>query len=370
LAWELDFWGRFRRNIAAATDELDANIENYDAVLVTLVADVAQTYVDIRTLETQIALARANVKLQQGTLQLTEIRFKEGATTDLDVQQAKANLAQTEALIPVLETALRQAQNQLCVLLGEPPYAIQQTIGSGAIPSTPIEVAVGIPADLIRRRPDLRRAERELAAQGERIGIAVAELYPHISIIGTYGLQSSKLSSLFEPQSQAGSIGPSLQWNILNYGRLINGVRVQDARFQELALFYQNQVLTAQQEVENGLVAFLQAQLQARYLQEAVNASAKSVELAIIQYREGKVDFNRVFLLERDLVQQQNDLAQARGNVAQGLIQVYRALGGGWQIRLDPPQGPVEIPPATSAEQAPVVPLEQLPAPKDVKPKL
>lgn len=369
LAWELDFWGRFRRLVEVYSAELDASVEGYDAVLVTLIGDVAQTYVQIRTLEARIRFTQENVKLQQGTLEIAEIRFKEGATTDLDVQQAKTNLAQTEALIPPLEIALRQAQNRLCVLLGVPPHNLWPEIGRGPIPATPVEVAVGIPADLLRRRPDVREAERQLAAQSARIGVAMSDFYPQISLVGTLGVQAKNLSDLFENQSFVGQVGPSFRWNILLYGKLLNDVRFQEARFQELAAAYQHAVLKADQEVENGLVAFLQSQQQVKYLTESTAAAKKAADLALIQYREGKVDFNRVYLLEGVLVQQQDQLAQARGNVALGLIEVYRALGGGWQIRCEPPQ-PVELVPTAGAETGPVVPADKVlpPAQPDAVP--
>lgn len=204
------------------------------------------------------------------------------------------------------------------------------------IPSAPPEVIVGIPADLLRRQPNVRRAERQLASQSEQIGIATAELYPQLVINGSIGVQSSRFSDLFRSQSFIGNIGPALRWDILNYGRIVNNIRLADARFQELAAVYLNSVLMANQDVENGLVSFLESQEQVKKQSVAEQAARAAVTAVKEQERQGKVDMNRVFVIERDLVQQQDLLAQARGNVALGLINVYRALGGGWQIR---PQG-------------------------------
>ena len=364
LSWELDFWGRLRRAVAAADDKLDATVEDYDAALVLLVADVARSYAQIRTYQTQLTLARKNVKLQQDTLDLTNVRFHDGVVTNLDVQQAAANLAETEALIPPLEISLRASSNQLCTLLGTPPEAIEAKLDKKPIPTAPTSVAVGIPADLLRRRPDVRRAERLLAAQGEQIGIATAQLYPQLSIVGSLGVQSSRFSDLDRPESFTGGIGPSLRWDVLNYGRNLNAIRGQTAEFQGLVWGYRNKVLVANQEVENGLASFLYSQGQVEAQARAVTALRKSVELALEQYRQGTVDFNRVFLLEGYLVTQELQLAQAKANVVLGLVEVYRALGGGWQIRTGESQ-PMSPPPAAPAtDQEPPVPAEEVIPPK------
>lgn len=363
LSWELDFWGRYRRSIESAEATYNVYIEDYDSILVMTVGDVARYYAQVRTLQQQIDYTRTNIDLQRKTLDLVQIRFENGAVSDLDVEQAKTNVARTEAFLPPLEISLRQAMNSLCILLGIPPENLVKKIGLGPIPVTPKEVCVGIPADLLRRRPDVREAERRVAAQSAQIGVATSQLFPHISLNGTIGYQTSKLRDLFSDQSIFGTAGPSVQWSILNYGRLVNQIHVEDAKFQELVANYQNKVLTANQEVENGLVAFLQSQDQAQSLAKAVAAARKSVDIALIQYREGKVDFNRVFTLERDLVTYMDDLAQAQGAISQGLVAIYRALGGGWQIRCDPPQTCV-LPLPTTTNGAPTGPAENLPQPR------
>jgi len=371
LAWELDFWGRFRRAVEAADATLDASIENYDDVLVLLLAEVAQRYVDIRTAEQRLEYARKNVESQRGTLSLAQVKFRNGATTRLDVTQGEQNLAQTEATIPPLEATRRQAANQICILLGTPPRDLDGVLdGRKGIPTAPPQVALGIPADLLRRRPDIRRAEREVAAQSARIGIAASELYPHFSITGSIFLDAAHFRDLFDAGSWAGNVGPSFRWDILNYGRLVNNIRVQDARFQQLAVEYQNLVLRANAEAENALVGFLMSQQQVKALRRSTEAAADSLDLVRTQYKEGKTDFNRVFNVEQALTQQQDLLAVAEGDVAKNLVLLYKALGGGWQIRLANPESGTTAEPSGEPEPAPPATEPSLPpAPKPPTPK-
>jgi NodT family efflux transporter outer membrane factor (OMF) lipoprotein len=361
LAWELDFWGRFRRAIEAADANLDASVENYDDVLVLLLSEVAQSYTNVRIAEQRLVYARQNLDIQRGNLRLAEDRLRNGATTRLDVTQALSNVAQTESSIPPLESTRRQAVNQLCILLGIPPQSLDEMLaGNAGIPKAPAQVAIGIPAELLRRRPDVRRAERELAAQSAMIGIATADLYPAFSISGTIFLDAMNFKDLFDTDSIAGSVGPVFRWNILNYGRLTNNIRVQEARFQQLAVQYQNVVLRANAEAENAIVSFLKAQQQAKSLSQSTDAARESVELVSNQYRQGIVDFNRVFDSQIFLTQQQDQLAIAQGSIAQNLIQLYKALGGGWQIRLNNA--------APQPLAAPGQPAEAVPAPEPAAP--
>jgi NodT family efflux transporter outer membrane factor (OMF) lipoprotein len=335
LVWELDVWGRLRRVIESDQAALDATVEDYDAILVTLLGDVATNYTQLRTFEQRIAYAKRNVEIQEETLRIVEARFKAGTTNALDVNQARSTLEQTRAEIPELEISLRQTIHRLCTLLGVPPEDLRTKLGEGAIPTAPTDVAAGIPADLLRRRPDVRRAERQAASQSARIGVAEAELYPHFALDGNLGLSSAGLSKLFSQQAMTGSIGGSFTWNILNYGRLRNNVRLQDAHFQELIAAYQQSVLIANNEVEDGLVQFLRAQERAKLQAASVDAAEKAVTIAVAQYRAGTIDLTRITLLQQTLVQQQDTLAQAQGEIVTGLIQVYRALGGGWEIRVN-----------------------------------
>jgi NodT family efflux transporter outer membrane factor (OMF) lipoprotein len=335
-SWELDFWGRFRRAIESANDQLDASVENYDDVLVTLVGEVASTYVQIRTLQQQIAYARQTLALQRESLGIATAKFKGGQATQVDVYQGQSDVSTTEALIEQDLISLRQATNRLCVLMGMPPEDLRRKLGDAPIPVAPPEVAVGVPADLLRRRPDVRRAERLAAAQCAQIGVAEADFYPSISINATLGWSTQELKDLFAHGSFRELVGPSFQWPILNYGRIVNNVRVQDAKFQQLVVNYQNTALKAGEEVENGLVTFLRAQQRMRDLRTAVSAELAALKEAIAQYTNGLVDYNRVVVIQERLVNRQQALAEAQGQIAQGLIEVYRALGGGWQLRCGP----------------------------------
>ncbi len=375
LSWELDFWGRYRRAIAAAQANLDVSVADYDGAIVTMLGDVAFNYILIRTDQEQIRLLRENARLQLEIIDKIERRLRAGwrQTTPLDLNQAVSTLKQTEAAIPGLEIDLRQAENRLCILLGMPAIDIQNLIGTGPIPTTPPEVVLGLPAELLRRRPDVRRAERFAASQAEQIGIAESSLYPAFSINGNLGYSAAAFADLFRSSSFNGSVGPSFNWNILNYGRLINGVRLQEAAFQEAVVAYQRTVITADREVEDGIITFLKAQQRTKLLAESVEAAQRARSMVVLQYQTGSVDFNRYAVIEQNLVGQQNALAGAQGQIAQGLVQIYRALGGGWEIKysgpdatlLPPGAGPVGGPESPLAPQPPMPPspAEAIPVP-------
>jgi NodT family efflux transporter outer membrane factor (OMF) lipoprotein len=335
LSWELDLWGKIRRGIESAEAQYQASIEEYDGVLVTLVADVADRYTDYRVAEKQVHDLKLLVEIQRKSLQVATDRFEGGATTELDVQQAKLNLAETEAAIPDYEQQSRLASNALCLLLGIPPAELSGRLGEQEIPQPPAAIEAGIPADLLRRRPDVRQAERILAAQSAQIGVAESELYPALSINGYLGVYANELGQLFESDSFFGFIAPVVDWKLLNYGRLLNNIRKQDALFQSLAARYQDTVLRAGKEAEDGIVIFIKARQTAAKQQEALTAAARSTELVQIQYTEGTADFNRVFVLQKNQVQEQLKLNDDVGIVTHGMIKLYRALGGGWQLRLD-----------------------------------
>lgn len=338
-SWELDFWGKFRRNIESANAGWQATIADYDSVLVSLTADVANAYILIRTLQKHIEIARRNVEIQNESLQIAQARFKYGTVTQLDVEQAETVLNNSRASIPALEAQLRQAENALCVLLGLAPSHLGDILkGFSEIPASPPRVIVGIPADLLRRRPDVRSAEYRAAAQCALIGAAKADLYPAFFLAGTFGFLSNdlgknRLDDMFAWPSRTFQAGPSFTWNVLNYGRIVDNVRLQDALFQELLIAYQNTVLAAQQDVEDNLAAFLKSQDQAGFLARAVTAAQSSLDLAVSQYREGVVDFTTVLIAQQALLNEQDSLATTLGNISSSLVGVYRALGGGWEIR-------------------------------------
>lgn len=335
-AWELDFWGKFRRSVEAADASLAASIAGYDNLLVILTGEVAAAYVVIRTLEQRLEFTRSNVIIQQRSLRIAEARFEGGATSELDVQQARSLLHNTQALIPGLEISIRQAKHGLSVLLGIPPSDLPELLeGPSAIPKAPTEVAVGIPADLLRRRPDIKLAEFQAAAQGALIGVAKADLYPHFALGGSIGFAAVNGSDLFDSASVASFFTPfTFRWDIFNYGRIKNKVRVQDARFEQQLVTYQNKVLQAAREVEDALVGFIGSQTQTQYLADAVIAAQRASDLALLQYKEGLIDYTPVLNTQQDLVSQKDSLAISRGDIVRYLIAVYKALGGGWQIRI------------------------------------
>lgn len=341
--WEVDFWGKYRRGVQAQSDNVLASVADYYTALVSLTAETARTYTVIRTFEVLIDQARENERIQQEGLQIADSRFRNGATSELDVTQAATLLESTRATIPQLQAGLQQARNALSTLLGQPPGMLDELLaGNRQIPQAPALVAVGMPAELLRRRPDIRSAELTAAAQCARIGVAKADLYPSFALFGSIGLQATTgagttfglADSLFY------SLGPQIRWPFFQYGRVKNQVRVEDARFQQLLVGYHNAVLQAAQEVEDALAGYLNAQETAVFQQRAVQAAQRSVELAVVQYREGAVDYQRVLDAERSLLQQQNNLVQARSSVATSLIALYKALGGGWESRQDQPAVP------------------------------
>ncbi|MGH7163120.1 MAG: efflux transporter outer membrane subunit, partial [Planctomycetota bacterium] len=333
--WELDFWGAFRRAIESADAELKASVAEYDDALVLMLSEVARSFVLYRVFQERLLHVRENLEVQRRSYELTREKFDAGAVTERDVQQARQVLEQTRARVPSLEAGLRQANNALCVLLGSPPGDLSGLLGAeGEVPVVPASVAIGIPADLLRRRPDVRRAERLAAAQSARIGIAEAERYPRFSILGTIGFRGESPSDLLEGSSAlAGSLGPSFRWNILHYGRIAALVEGEEAGFRARVAEFQETVLRAGREADDAATLFLAAQDEASALAESVAASRRTVEITLDQYAAGAIDFTPVFLFQATLTEQEDALAVSRGQIALNLIALYRALGGGWEER-------------------------------------
>jgi len=401
LSWELDFWGLFRRNLEAADASLDQSVENYDEMMVLLFANVATQYVEIRTLQKRLVLARQNVAQQEPLVATYEKRYKAGiANSYPGYFQLKSNLENTRALIPLLEISIRQANNQLCTLLGLPVRDLLSELGDGLVPDPrdpskrvvhipkPRDeaVVVGIPGDLLLRRPDVQAAEQQLLIQSAQIGISEAEMYPHIGVNGSIGLAANSLNKLFSPGSWTGSIGPSLTWNIFNYGRLLANVRFQNRIYQQFVALYQNTILNANLDAENAMVAYLQSLEQSRHLQESADAAALLTAYLIRQFNLGYLPpgaldtgafINQIFTASNFQVTQQDAAAQAEGNIALNLILLYRAMGGGWQIRprdmrhFSPDHSPDDLSLPVTAAQLPSVevappstPIESLPLPR------
>ena len=346
--WELDVWGKFRRGSRAANAEYLASIADYEGALVSLAAEVARAYVQVRTFEVLIQQARDNEKIQVEGLDIAQARFKNGATGELDVAQATNLLETTRATIPKLEMGRQQSENALSTLLGRPTnYVRDLLVSHTGIPVPPTRVSISVPAELLRRRPDIRAAELRAMAQCDRIGVAKADFYPKLTLFGFIGTEASvnagplsnnsSLAKLFAPGSLAYNAGASVLWPLLNYKRIKNNVRVQESRYGQLLVEYVNQVLVASQEVEDGMTGYLREQDSAVFSQNAVTAADNAVKLALIQYREGAVDYQRVLDTQRVLLDSQNQLAQTRSAVVTNLIALYKALGGGWEVWVGAP---------------------------------
>lgn len=372
ISWELDFWGRYRRAIQSADAGWFGSLANYDNTLVSLTADVANSYIQIRTLEKRIEIANQNALTQKENLGIAEARNLFGLVSSLDVEQARTALNSTLALVPQLQAQLRQANHALCVLLGITPGGLDPVLAQASgIPAAPKAVAVGIPADLLRRRPDIRLAQYQAEAQCAQIGVAKADLYPVFSLSGFFGFLSTdiapaKLGDITKWSSRTYQAGPTVQWNILNYGRITNNVRLQDAVFQEYLITYQNAVLTAQKDVEDNLIAFVRAQDGAALLAEAAAAAGRALELAVLQYQAGATNFTSVITAQQALLTQQDSLASTLGGLSSSFVGVYRALGGGWEFR----EGQELIPPEMKTEMARRINWGKLLSPQVYNPQL
>jgi NodT family efflux transporter outer membrane factor (OMF) lipoprotein len=366
VGWELDFWGQYRRAIEAGDAALDASIANFDDVMVLLLSDVASTYVQYRTYQQRLTFALRNVEIQRQSYELARANFQAGASTERDMQQARQVYEQTRALIPQLEVGLRRANNALCALLGIPVQDLSGRLGeTGTIPNAETGVASGLPADLLRRRPDVRRAEREAATQSAIIGVTAAAFYPRFALNGTIGLNAEYIGGLWHtPGSMTGSFGPSFQWDILNYGRIESSVASQEARFRESVLRFQHVVLEANREAEDAIYALAKSSERVSLLIGSVAAAQRTVQITHDQYRAGAIDFTPVFLFELTLTTQEDELAIARGDIAQSVIALYRSVGGGWEARLSPEGivGPPAPAPTTQPATRPALsPIDGMP---------
>lgn len=330
-AWEIDVFGRIRRTIEAAGAGYQASVFDYRDVLVTLFAEVALAYVDVRAAQKRIVYARDNAEIQRESLELARDSYESGVTSKLDVAQAAANLAVTLSTIPPLEISLNQAINRLAVLLGRDAGSLQAEFSRGGQVPTPGEAtAIGVPADVLRQRPDIRAVERLLAAQTAQIGVATADLYPQFTLRGFFALRSTSVDNLVDSSSEAWGLSTPVQYSVFNGGQVRGNIRIQDEKAQQLLLLYQDKVLRAIEEVENAVTAINRNQVMVNYLQEAASATEEAVELVNVQYQTGLTDFNNVLVTQRDLSSQQDQLVAGEAEVVVNLITLYKALGGGW----------------------------------------
>jgi len=350
ITWEADFWGRYRRGIEAAEAGFEASVAAYDQAMVLLTAQVVTTYAVVRETEEQLRISRENAALQQRSYEITEVLFRNGEDSELDMQQARSLLLGTLATIPALEAALQQARNALSALLGQPPGAVDELLGRGAgLPDVPTELAIGLPADMLRRRPDVRQAEKLARAQSAIVGQATADLYPSFKLSGALGVSAggpadSDFGDLFDSDSISYTAGAGFVWPFLNYDRIRNNIRVEDARLQQALLAYRATVIQAEREAEDAIAAFVGSRKQERILADAVASAKRSNELSTLRFREGFSDYQRVLDSQQRLFNQQQRYVTNEANTVRSVVVLYTALGGGWQDRDGaPPLGAATI---------------------------
>jgi len=328
-AWELDFWGRFRRGVEAADANYFGNIANYDDFAIILRAEVARLYISYRTTGAQLKITRDNAALQKRSVEISEVLFRNGAESELDVVQARTQYLSTIAEIPPLEAALQQTRNAIAEILGRPPGPLPElALGPQTLPATPAGVSMELPADLLRRRPDVRAAAFRAAAQSAQIGIAQSELYPSLTLAGTIGVSTTNRGGASNVIDLG--LGPSVRWNLFDFGRIRGNVRVQDARLEQALEAYQQEVVAAAREVDSAAIAFAKSAEEDVVLDQSQQAAKRALDIAQIGYREGFSDFQRVLDAQTALFRQQERFVVNRGQHASDLIAVYKAIGGGW----------------------------------------
>jgi NodT family efflux transporter outer membrane factor (OMF) lipoprotein len=331
--WEIDVFGGVRRSVEAADAIIEATEYSRRDILVSLLGDVARNYIDLRGAQRRLAVARANLKTQQDSLDLTRVRFNAGLASDLDVARAEAQLNSTASQVPTLESFMKQAAYSLDLLLGLSPGALWQELEKEiAIPNLPVEVLVGLPSDLLRRRPDIRIAERQLAAATAQVGSAIADLFPKFSLTGAAGLQSISASDWFTGRSRYWSIGPTITWPIFDAGRIRANIEIRNAQQEQALTQYEKAVLAALGDVDKSLVNYAQEQVRHRSLTDAVAANRRAVEMAQELYVRGLNDYLNVLDTQRALYLTETEMAQSEATMASNLVALYKALGGGWQV--------------------------------------
>lgn len=339
-SWEIDLWGRVRRTVESAEAGLGYAKEDYNDVLITLYAEVARAYINVRTLQLQITTAEKNIASQRESVKLTQTLFENGLATNLDVSQAMRMLASSETQLPLLRMGLNEQINAIGILLGKEPGHFRELLSSdGEIPKPAESINISVPANIIRQRPDIRKAERALAQAVANIGVAEAELYPRLSFGGLLNFGALDLSSLVTPAHRAFQFGPSLQWNIFSGGKVQANIKVQDARALQAVYGYQSTVLNALNEVENAMYALWQYKVQYQSQEQVVSSARKELELALELYQQGLISFQSVLDAQLAVFSAENDMAAAQGQAAVNCVVLYKALGGGWDP-MNPPQIP------------------------------
>jgi NodT family efflux transporter outer membrane factor (OMF) lipoprotein len=331
-SWELDIFGGKRRALEAADASLDASREDLRDTQVSLLAEVALNYIEVRGYQARLTIAQSNLAAQSETWQIARWRHEAGLTTQLDEDQAKFNLEQTRAQLATLQMGLEQSKNRLAVMLGRTPGELAELETPAAIPQTPTEVAVGIPAETLRQRPDLRRAERQLAAATAQVGVATASLYPDFSLSGTLGLQALSNANLLQASARMFSVAANAGLVVFDAGRIRQNVEVQNALQEQALIGYESAVRGAVHDVENALIAYAEEQNRRVALTDAVQAAQSAAELSASQYAAGLIDILAVLDTQRSLLSLQDLLSQSEAAVTSDLVRLYKAMGGGWSI--------------------------------------
>lgn len=328
-SWEIDLWGKNRRRAEAGYRDFEASQEDALDIQISLIADVAQTYIDIRSLQQQIEAKKEQIARFQELVDLAQVRYDAGLTSYLDVSQAKATLDTAEAGLPPFEEQLKQTIHGLAVLLGRPPEDID--VGEGYIPKARGIIPNELPSTLLCRRPDIRRADRELAAATSRIGVAIAELFPSFSLVGDFGFQSDMISKFLVWPSRFWTIGPSVVWNLFTGGKLIAQIKVRNERQKQAILGYEKTVVEALQEVEDRLVGYFKEEKRLESLEEKLSSNSLVRDLTFEQYTAGLIRFDQVLDAETDLFSAQEEMIASEGTLMVQLVGLYKAMGGGWQ---------------------------------------
>jgi NodT family efflux transporter outer membrane factor (OMF) lipoprotein len=332
-AWELDFFGGIRRTVESANAGVEAAVEDVRDVQVSIAAEVALDYVQLRGYQQEIITARNNLKVEQQTLDITRKLYTVGFDSGLDMAEAQSTVATTEAQIPVFETGARQSIDSLSVLLARQPGDLVERLSpSEDLPALPEQIPAGLPSDLVRRRPDIRQAEAQLHSATAQIGVATAQLFPQFSLTGNVNWQSSQVKTWFESSNRSSSFGPAVTWPIFQGGAIVSNIHAQQALRDQAYITYQQTVLTALQDVENALVAFAEEQKHYKSLGDAVAADHKAVDLSLRLFQEGQTDFLSVLTAQRTLYTDDSAFTQSRENLGTDLIALYKALGGGWEV--------------------------------------
>jgi len=330
--WEIDLFGRIKRSLQSSEASYQASIEDCRDVMVTLLADVCSNYIDLRTVQERIEYLNSNIRIQTRTLELTRNLYQAEIVGELDVRQAELNLADTKSQLPTLLIAEEASLNALSVLIGELPGKLKDELGSNKPPTVARDnIEIGLPVDLLRLRPDIRRAERQLAAQTARIGVAKADLYPALQLSGSFNIESVKFRGLGNINNKGYAFGPQLRWNIFDGNRIRNTVKLEEATTAELLANWQNTVLSAVEDVRNAMYAYFRQKERNSSLEDSVKAALRAVELVESLYKSGLTDFQNVLDTQRTLFVQQDKLASSNGSMLRDLVQIYKAFGAGWQ---------------------------------------